>query len=313
MSSDGSEEELDDEDFDPETGAVLTTPATLEVTLEQWKQASGSYNPSKLSELVDVITKHHLHGRHVRELLYDVLSMCTGLPHSTLSAQLDLPSYSTQQRAMLTAAEDRKQKVVDIVQQHQLIGLECDEGTFARLKHFVVLAVLPYHQRQLLGVPTITDTTAKTQLNTLLGALSGTGKGVEQWLYMVSDSAAPLVKAHQDVQKLKDDAFKQPADCFRWLTLPQRRLQRLTRRRTRLPSVLRLRRALPLGLGSMLLPTPPRTPPLIHPSIVWRSWRSKWPHSQRPWRYSLAPTRSCRPPSGATLLPASSMVSFSLS
>lgn len=144
--------------------AVLTTPAALQVSLEQWRQASGTYDPGKLNQLVDIITKHQLHGRYVQELLYDVLSVCTGLPHGRLSAELPLPSYSTQHRALHTAAVGRKQQVQGIVEQQQLVGLECDEGTFQRLKHFVVLAVLPYHQRQLLGVPTITDTAAQVWL-----------------------------------------------------------------------------------------------------------------------------------------------------
>eukprot|EP00967_Tisochrysis_lutea_P012742 scaffold14287_cov21-Tisochrysis_lutea.AAC.1 len=52
----------------------------------------------------------------------------------------------------------------------------------------------------------------QTQLDELLAALREVGKAVQHWLYFVSDSAAPSVKAYQVAQELKDEAFRQPAD-----------------------------------------------------------------------------------------------------
>ena len=52
------------------------------------------------------------------------ISVCTGLPTSELSAQLQLPSYSTQHRALLTAAEGRKEQVAGIVNTCEDIGPE---------------------------------------------------------------------------------------------------------------------------------------------------------------------------------------------
>lgn len=59
------------------------------------------------------------------------------------------------------------------------------------------------------------NTYAQTQLDELLKALKEVGKGVEHWLYIISDSAAPLVKAHQLAQELKDKAFQQPPEGCR--------------------------------------------------------------------------------------------------
>lgn len=97
----------------------------------------------------------------MRELLYALLSLLTDLPRSSLPSLFPLPSYTTQHRAMHTLAVGRQQQLHDIMQQQQLVGLECDEGAFARLKHFVVLSILPFHQRHLLDVPVITSTTAE--------------------------------------------------------------------------------------------------------------------------------------------------------
>lgn len=41
--------------------AVPTTRAALQVKLEQWRLAAGTYDPAKLNQLVDIVTKHQLH------------------------------------------------------------------------------------------------------------------------------------------------------------------------------------------------------------------------------------------------------------
>ncbi len=69
----------------------------LEVAIGQWKQPSGSYDPQNMVQLADIITNFQLHGRRARELLYAFLSLLTGLPTSTLSSALLLPSHTIQQ------------------------------------------------------------------------------------------------------------------------------------------------------------------------------------------------------------------------
>eukprot|EP00983_Pelagomonas_calceolata_P044680 1139408-Pelagomonas_calceolata.AAC.3 len=182
--------------------------AALMVTIDQWREHKGSYDEDKVVQLACIIEKYQLHGRRVRELLYEVLSLLTGQPIVSLQEQLPLPSYTTQQRAVHATAFGRHQQLCSMLGKQELVGLECDEGAFARQKHFVVLLLQPYRQRHFLGAPTITDTSAQTQLNALLESLDQAGKGLHQLLYMVSDSAAPLVMAARLLQQRKLALFE---------------------------------------------------------------------------------------------------------
>lgn len=66
------------------------------------------------------------------------------------------------------------------------------------------------HQGNILG-PAI----LQIQRDALLQSLSDVGKSVHHMLYLVSDSAASLVRAHQLLQTFKVEAFAQPPDGFR--------------------------------------------------------------------------------------------------
>lgn len=138
---------------------LLIQPLTL-------GSGSGSshnkYQPQKLLSISEIVTQHKLHGHKIRDLLYSVLSLFTGVPVEHLQSTVDIPSSATIQRSVLTSSELRHQQLQRIVQRFRIFGWELDEGPYKRAKYLVQLVTFggEVPQRFFVGVPEVTSTSA---------------------------------------------------------------------------------------------------------------------------------------------------------
>jgi hypothetical protein len=119
------------------------------------------WDVAKMGALAALTEKFGISANKVHGVIFAVLSLMSDIPEAELREALHLPSYGSIFAAQQTTSHGRLEHAIAIVMGASLVGIECDEGQYARAKHFVTLVLLPGFQRLLLGCPIIADTSAK--------------------------------------------------------------------------------------------------------------------------------------------------------
>lgn len=134
----------------PDAGAITAI-------LDSWRPGPhGRLDGSKMSQLSDIVAKYQLRIGSLQELMYALLSLCTGQPVADLSAVLKLPSYGSIWTAFHATSIGRRDELQALLQ-GKLFGVECDEGSFQRCKAFMILVTMLDSQRFYLDTPKVTS------------------------------------------------------------------------------------------------------------------------------------------------------------
>ena len=184
----------DDSDWQPPAGQQYGrrgAPPMPPLGITPWKRSDGTFEPSKLRQLVELMAEHNLRLHRMQSLLYAMVSLFTDTSVEELHVLCPMPSHGTIWTAMQKASFARQEQLHNLAC-GQLFSIEADEGPYKRKKNLMVLIVLPTGGRFFVSGHTITSTSAACQLRSIecsiadnnwqvLGVKSGTGRDKEYW------------------------------------------------------------------------------------------------------------------------------------